>query len=230
MNDNDTCEIPEGAAFLVFDTEISGLPPRAPRGTQPIPADDPRQPRMASFAGIVTDALGRELSRRKVYVRPEGWTMAAFDARAIAEGKRPASEINGLTDDFLNDRGEPVGVALAAYSAAIKAGLVVVAHNAIFDKKIMRGELRRAGMPDLFDQTKSICTMKAQDAYAGRGLCMSSPGFIKLAAACEYHGIILDNAHDAMADAEAARALLEILIRDGLLPEPRIDYAANRAA
>lgn len=230
MNDNFILEIPHEAAFIVVDTETSGLPPRAPRGSAPIPADDPRQPRMASFAAIIADTAGRELCRRKVYVRPEGWSMAEFDARAIAEGKRPASEINGLTDDFLHANGDPVETALSIYSAGINRGLVVVAHNAIFDKKILRGELRRAGMPDLFDQTKSICTMKAQDAYAGSGLCMSSPGFVKLAVACEFHEIVLENAHDAMADAESARALLEVLIRDGLLPEPRIDYAANRAA
>lgn len=230
MNDNDPCEIPEGAKYLCFDTETSGLPPRAPRGAPPIPADDPRQPRMASFAAIFADAGGHELARRKIYVRPEGWTMAAFDEMARHEGKTPASAINGLTDDFLNENGEPVANALAVYSRAIDAGLIVVAHNAIFDKKIMRGELRRAGMPDLFEQTKSICTMKAQDPYAARGLCMSSPGFVKLQVACDFHGVVLENAHDAMADTEAVRALLEILIADGLLPEPRIDYAATRAA
>lgn len=216
--------------FLLFDTETSGLPPRAPRGCPPIPADDPRQPRMASFAAIVADELGREIERHKFYVKPEGWTMAHFDELARHEGKTPASQINGLTDDFLNANGIPVAHILDFYSGHITDGLVVVAHNAIFDKKIMRGELRRAGKPDLFEQTRSICTMKAMDAYAPQGLCMSSPGFVKLQVACDFFGIVLENAHDAMADCEAARGLLEILIRDGNLPEPRIDYSAHKAA
>lgn len=218
------------ATYLVFDVETTGLPPRAPRGTPPIPADDPRQPRMASFAGIITDVSGNTIREQKFYVKPEGWTMAEFDARAIAEGKKPASEVNGLTDALLNERGVPVREVLDFYSECIGLGLIVVAHNAIFDKKIMRGELRRAGMPDIFDKTLSICTMKAMDPYAERGLCMSSPGFVRLDVACEFHGISLTNAHDAMADARGAQGLLQALIRDGLLPEPRIDYAANRAA
>lgn len=216
--------------FLIFDTETTGLPPRAPRGTPPIAADDPRQPRMASFAGIIADEHGRALHRQKFYVRPQGWTMAEFDERARHEGKTPASAINGLTDDFLNANGVPVADALTFYSEYIKLGLTVVAFNAIFDTKIMRGELRRAGMADLFDQTRNICAMKALDAYAADGLCMSSPGFVKLSVACEFFGIVNENAHDAMADAEAARAITEILIRDDRLPLPTVVYSKHRAA
>lgn len=216
--------------YLVFDTETSGLPPRAPRGCPPIPADDPRQPRMASFAAIIADELGREIDRQKFYVRPEGWTMAEFDERARHEGKTPASAINGLTDDFLNSVGVPVYDILSFYSEQITSGLIVVAFNAIFDTKIMRGELRRAGMPDLFEQTRNICMMKAQDAYAERGLCMSSPGFVKLAVACEFHGVTLDNAHDAMADTKATQELLAIAIADGLLPAPTVTYSKHHAA
>lgn len=216
--------------YLVFDTETSGLPPRAPRGCPPIPADDPRQPRMASFAAIIADETGREIERHKFYVKPEGWTMAHFDELARHEGKTPASQINGLTDEFLNANGIPVDHILSFYSGHITAGLIVCAFNAVFDTKIMRGELRRAGRPDLFEETRNICLMKALDPYAAQGLCMSSPGFVKLGVACEWFGIQLENAHDAMADAEAARALLEILIRDGNLPEAGVTYSKHRAA
>ena len=216
--------------YMVFDTETTGLPPRAAKGAPPIPADDPRQPRLASFAAILTDEIGAEIERHKFYVRPEGWTMAAFDARAIAEGKKPASEINGLTDDFLNAHGIPVDHVLAFYSGHILNGVTPVAFSSQFDVKVMRGELRRAGRPDLFEQTKHICMMKAQDAYAPRGLCMSSPGFVKLSVACDFHGINLDNAHDAMADAAATRVLLAIAINDGVLPAPTVNYSSHRAA
>ena len=216
--------------FIVFDTETTGLPVRVARGEPPVPADDPRQPRLASFAAIIADDNGHEIDRQKFYVLPEGWTMAEFDARAIADGKKPASEINGLTDDFLNENGVPVKQVLDFYSGIIEHGLIAVTFNAIFDTKIMRGELRRAGMPDLFEQTRNICVMKAQDAYAARGLCMSSPGFVKLATALEFHGIVNDNPHDAMGDAEGARKLLARLIADGLLPEPGIRYAKNPPA
>lgn len=215
--------------FLVFDTETTGLPPRAPKGAPPIPADDPRQPRMASFASILCDETGAVLDRRSVLIRPNGWTMAQFDATARAEGKTPASAINGLTDERLNAEGVPVIEVLAPYSQAILAGLIPVAFNSQFDVKIMRGELRRAGMPDLFGETRHICMMGAQDAYTGDGICMSRPGFIKLADACAFHGIVQGEAHEAGSDAEDCRQLLAIAIRDGRLPAPKVNYSSHRA-
>lgn len=220
----------DGAKYMVFDTETTGLPPRAPRGAAPIPADDPRQPRMASFAAVFTDSQGLPMERVKHFVRPEGWTMAYFDDLARAEGKLPASAINGLTDERLNAEGVPVALPLTVYSEAIKAGLTPIAFNKLFDLKIMRGELRRAGMPDLFEETKAICAMAALDPYAAEGLCMSRPGFVKLSVACEFFGIVNADAHDAMGDADATAEIVRILIRDGRLPEGAVVYSANRAA
>lgn len=204
--------------YLVFDTETNGLPPRAPRGAPPIAADDPRQPRMASFAGIITDANAQEISRHKFYIRPDGWSIDGTEAGAI----------NGLTDEFLTANGVPVIEALTFYSDCIEKGLTVVAFNKLFDLKIMRGELRRADLPDLFEETKAICVMNGLDPYASAGLCMSRPGFVKLSTACEFFEIVNAKAHDAMADAEAARVILQILIEDGRLPEASVTYSKNR--
>lgn len=233
MNDNTidiAAIVAAGGKYMTFDTETTGLPPRAPRGAPPIPADDPRQPRMASFAAVFQDERGAVLARQKFLVRPEGWTMAYFDDIARAEGKIPASAINGLTDEKLNAEGVPVALPLAVYSEAILAGLTPIAFNKLFDLKIMRGELRRAGMPDLFEQTKAVCAMAALDPYAAEGLCMSRPGFVKLSVACEYFGITNADAHDAMGDADATAEIVAILIRDGRLPDGAVVYSANRAA
>ncbi|KQI68722.1 hypothetical protein AN189_07435 [Loktanella sp. 3ANDIMAR09] len=216
--------------YLVFDTETTGLPVRSARGEPPVPADDPRQPRVLSFAAIVANADGHEISRDKIYVRPEGFTVAECDARAIADGKRPASEINGLNDDFLNEYGHPIGAVLDIWNQAIDGGLIPVAFNAQFDTKMMRGELRSAGMPDRFEETPNICAMKALWPYRAEGLDVKSGGFVSLAIACEYFGIVNENAHDAMADAEAARAILERLIRDDRLPNPTLRTAKNHGA
>lgn len=206
--------------YIVFDTETTGLPPRSARGEPPIPADDPRQPRMASFAGIVCDHTGAAIEHRKFYIRPDGWSIDGTEA----------AQVNGLSDAFLMGRGVPVSDALAFYSDCINLGLVAVAFNAVFDTKIMRGELRRAALPDLFEQTRNICVMKAQAAYVPRGLRMSGPGRIKLSDACAFHGIPQREAHDAMSDAEDARRLLEILIADDLLPAPAVTYSKHHAA
>lgn len=216
--------------YLVFDTETTGLPVRAAKGQPPIPADDPRQPRLASYAAIVTDEAGRAISADKFYIRPQGWTMAEFDARAIADGKKAASEVNGLTDDFLDRNGVPVVQVLSHYASQIDAGLIVVAFNAVFDTKIMRGELRRAGMPDLFEDTRNICAMKALKPYIAEGLYSGGFGNVSLANACEFFGIVNAEAHDAMGDAEAARSVLEILIRDGRCPTPGITLSKHKLA
>lgn len=55
-------------------------------------------------------------------------------------------------------------------------------------------------------------------------------GFVKLAVACDFFGIVNEDAHDAMADAAAARAILEIMIQDGNLPVPAVHYAKGGKA
>ncbi|SHE77873.1 Exonuclease [Loktanella atrilutea] len=216
--------------FVVFDTETTGIPLYRDKATgQPVPADDPRQPRIASFAYIVADEAGDIISDGKAFVRPDGWRMADFDAMAFAAGKTPASEINGLTDDFLQSVGVPIGDVLALWNGFLDQGLIAVAFNAQFDCKMMRAELRRAGMPDRFEDTPNICVMRGLDPYYHDGLMIRN-GFVKLSVACEYFGITNDNPHDAGADTEAARAILARLIVDDRLPEARVHLAKGRAA
>jgi len=218
--------IPDAAAFAVFDTETTGLFVFRDKATgEPVPADAPGQPRLASFAVVYADTEGHEVGRAKLFVRPEGWTVAEEDARAIADGKRPASEVNGLTDQFLEENGVPVEEVLAIWNAIVDRGLIAAAYNAQFDAKMMRAELRRANLPDRFEETRNVCLMKALSSYRDAGLPIQR-GFVKLSVACEFFGIVNADEHDAMGDAEAARAILEILIRDDRLPEAKVHYAA----
>lgn len=212
----DNTFIPEGARYAVFDTETTGLFIfREGKNGPPVPADDPRQPRMASFAVVYAEKNGQELHRAKMYVRPDGWTI---------DGTK-AGEVNGLTDAFLNANGVPVEEVLALWNQIIDRGMTVAAFNAQFDCKMMRAELRRAGLPDRFEETRNVCLMKALDPYGVEGLCIQR-GFVKLAEACQFFGIDNLEAHDALSDAKAAQELLSILIRAGRLPEARVHYAA----
>jgi DNA polymerase-3 subunit epsilon len=198
---------PMTPTFLVLDTETTGL------FDFKKPADDPSQPRLAAVAFIICDAAGEEIEAVRHLVKPDGWTMPP-----------EAQAINGLSTDILDANGVPVLTVLDEYEAHIKGGLIVIGFNAQHDAKMMRAELRRAGRPDLFEETPNVCVMRALKPYKDEGLELRG-GFVKLKVACDYFGIPLDEAHEAMADAQAARQILARLIRDGRLPEAKVHYA-----
>lgn len=199
-------------SFLVIDTETNGLFDFSQ------PADAPGQPRLAHLAMIFLDASGAEERRDDIYVRPDGWSMTA-----------EATKVNGLTDEFLAANGEDVREALAAYRDAIVSDRVIVAFNAQYDCKVMRGEFRRASLPDFFEQTRNICVMRPMTKicripHAGR------PGlkFPNLGEALAHFGHERTGAHQAMSDAEGAATIFrELMIRD-LLPVASVHYAKEK--
>lgn len=199
---------------LVIDTETTGL------FDFKRPADDVGQPRMASVAMLAFNDAGDEepVSTFERYIRPDGWSMSA-----------EAGAVNGLTDDFLHERGVEVAEALDAYERALDMGYVVVAFNAQFDLKVLRAELRRAGRNDRFDRTPNICVMRPLT-----DICRI-PGrygfkWPNLAQACAHFGIVHAKAHDAVGDAWAAARVMQALHRMGQLPEPAVHLAKNRPA
>lgn len=206
------------AKYVVFDVETNGLFAYKDKDGNPIPADADGQPRLASFAAIIADAIGNEISREKHYIKPDGW---------VIDGTK-AGEINGLTDAFLVDNGVPVKHVLDLWNKYIDLGLTAVAFNSQFDTKMMRAELRRAGLPDRFEETLNSCAMRSLSPYGERGLCINR-GYVKLYEACEFFGIKLENAHDAMTDAEACLGILKHLIADGNLIAPKVHYAKKPA-
>ncbi len=207
--------------YVVFDTETTGIFLYRLGDGSPAPADGQGQPRLASFAAIITDADGNEMSREKHYIRPDGWSMPQGE---LPSGKPAAGKINGLTDEFLTENGVDVEYVLDLWEGYIARGLIPAAFNAQFDAKMMRAELRRAGRDDLFEQTKQTCIMRAMKPYKEQGMVLNR-GYVKLSVACDFFGIVNDNPHDAMADTEATVELLKILIRDGNVIPPKVHYA-----
>jgi DNA polymerase III epsilon subunit-like protein len=194
--------------YVIIDTEGSGLFDFSK------PADAEGQPRLAQLAMIYADAefnIEREYS---AYVKPDGWTM---DPKATA--------VNGLTDEILNDKGVPVSEVLAVYTEAIKEGRAVVAFNAQHDCKTMRAELRRAGMPDLFEETKNVCVMRKANGIIPKA--GGKKGWPKLSEARTHLGLKTDEAHTATADAMDAWHILKYLAAHGADLTPEVHYAAN---
>lgn len=198
--------------YAIIDTETSGLFDFSK------PADAEGQPRLASLAIVILDDTLALVSEHKFLVKPDGWLM-----------NPEASRVNGLTDEYLRDLGRPIAEVLDAYVALINSGHVIAAYNSQFDTKVVRGELRRAGRPDLFESTLNVCLMRACTdllripSKNGRGF-----KFPKLSEACAFFQIEQPAAHSALGDARSAAVILRALRKHGVTLEPSVHYAKTR--
>lgn len=199
-------------SYAVIDTETSGLFDFAK------PADAEGQPRLAHLAMILLDDQFAEKETLEMFVKPEGWAMS-----------EDVAKINGLTNEILAEKGKPIGDVLEAYAKIVDDGYVIVAFNAQYDTKIMRGELRRAGLDDRFTRTPNICVMRALTDVCcvpkAKGNGFKLP---KLSEACAHFKIEQDAAHRAMGDARSALLLLHELRKLNLLPAPTVHFAKDK--
>lgn len=170
--------------LLFIDTETTGL------FNFKEPADAPGQPRLASLAGILCD--GKDIvSSVEFLIKPDDWAMT-----------KEASAINGLTDDGLSAFGVPVKVVLEWYDAMLSLNPTIISHNVKFDTKVMRGELRRAGMLDRFTTTKTFCTMRQAAKLMGKGITVSLKDAVRYFMSEDVVG-----AHNAIHDVRYCKAL-----------------------
>lgn len=195
--------------YAVIDTETSGLFDFSQ------PADAQGQPRLAQLCMILVDPQLKIQTVIDCLVRPEGWTMGA-----------DAERVNHLSTEYLLEKGLPIKVALEAYAAAIDEGRTVVAFNAQYDTKIMRGKMRRAGIDDRFERTPNICVMRALTDICkiprAKGVGFKFP---KLAQALARFAITQEGAHSATGDARAALDLFRKLHELGACPLPTVHFA-----
>lgn len=201
--------------YAVIDTETNGLFRHRDENGAVIPSDSPGQPRMASFSMIL---LNEDLSIQEKYevlITPDGWSMTS-----------EATAINGLTDEVLAVSGKPIKEVMEVYTQAVKEGFMMVAFNAQHDLRCCRAELRRAGMPDLFEETKNVCVMrKAKGVIPRRDGKKSWPS---LADCRAFLKISHDAAHSAGADALSALEVLKYLHSQGVDLTPEVHFAKNK--
>lgn len=195
--------------YAIIDTETSGLFDFAQ------PADAAGQPRLAALAIIVIEPPSETAIEHTFLIRPDGWAMSP-----------EVTAINGLTTEYLAAHGIPVADAISVYASLIDGGCIVAAFNAQFDTKIMRGEMRRAGIPDRFESTPNICLMRGLTQHCrvpkktGNGY-----KFPKLSEACAYFKLEQPAAHSAMGDARSAFALFREMHKLGILPFPEVHHS-----
>lgn len=199
--------------YMLIDTETSGLFDFSK------PADAEGQPRLAELAMILVHPEAEERAEHHFLVKPEGWELS------------PAMEaINGLTHERLMEQGVSVSLALDAYIGLVDGGYIVVAHNAQYDTKIMRGELRRAGIDDRFERTPNICTMRSLiDVCKIPKKSGSGFKFPKFSEAYKhFFDKEIEGQHTALGDCRALSEIFTIMLAQNLLAEPAVHFAKNR--
>jgi DNA polymerase III epsilon subunit family exonuclease len=157
----------------------------------------PGRDEIVSVALVRLDADGVETSRLASLVRPSG----SIPAEATA--------VHGISDADVASA--PRFAAIAPALLAELEGAVFVAHNVRFDLAVLRDAFERAGIE--YRPSAVACTLEAF-----RLLEPLAPDH-RLESLCARHGISLDAAHHALADALATAGLLRLLLARGIAPE-----------
>jgi DNA polymerase III subunit epsilon len=185
--------------YIVFDTETTGLPKD---WKAPVSQVD-NWPRLVQLGWMLFNADKELVSEANLIVQPNGFTIPL-----------QASKIHGITQERALSEGQPVGVVLAQFRAALDAAQVVVAHNLDYDEKVMGAEFIRASLPDLLAGKQKLCTKTAATNYC------QLPGKYgyKWPTLDELHrklfGGGFEDAHNALGDVRAtARCYFELKVR-----------------
>lgn len=219
--------------YLVFDTETTGIP----KFGRDNPADAPYQPRVSQFSGrllsdnandegteMVSAAPGAiQIRQFSAFFQPTGWTDKNKADCDMLAGKLD----NGITVERITAEGKPASEILDVYVDMVNQADVLVAANTVFDMKMMRIELVRAGREEKFYDKPYFCVLEGSTNLCAIGPTdrMKQYGHgdkFKKPSVSECIEILfgekLENAHDASVDTEATARILFHLIRKGLGP------------
>lgn len=119
-----------------------------------------------------------------------------------------AAAIHGVTTERAAAEGQPAPEAVEEIAAALAAHWAgdtpVVAFNAPFDLSLLAAELRRYGLSSLGDRLAGEVGPVVDPLTVDRAVDRYRKGRRSLDAACAEYGVVLDSAHEAVADALAA--------------------------
>lgn len=212
--------------YIIIDTEGTGLFRHKNPDGSVARSHEPGQPRMAQYAHVLVDENFEMEDSYEQYILPVGWENP--DGSPMLEMPAEAFEAHRLSMAFLHDHGEPIEKALAVYLDAVK-GRVFLGFNQQHDGRQIRGELRRAGMPDEFENTPSICAMRSIITnYKGMVKKLNGKGgFPRLIDAAAHFGVPgyeEEKRHRAMDDALATLYVARQLHRMGKLLPAMVHY------
>lgn len=195
--------------LLFFDTETTGMVEWRK------PSNDPSQPHLVQLAALLTDNEGNERASMNCIIRPDGW-----------EVSDEAAAVHGITTETCENIGLPVVSTLMLFSHMAARASRLVAYNFDFDKRVLKIAFKRLAETEQFTdpiwengEVVGCCAMKAATPVCKiphptrRG--SDAWKWPKLAEAHKHlTGEEMVNAHDAMADVRATRAVyLELMAR-----------------
>lgn len=178
---------------LIYDTETTGLPDwKSPSGGE-------NQPHIVQLAALLADLDEKKvIQSMDVIVKPDGWVITDDTA-----------EIHGITTEYAMDVGIPEEQAFDLFLSLWGGDRKRISHNRTFDQRIIRIATKRYCDEEIIDawaekethdctmlMAKPIMQLPPKGRYGYK-----SP---KLEEAYKFFtGKDLENAHTAMADAQA---------------------------
>jgi DNA polymerase-3 subunit epsilon len=171
--------------LAVFDLETTGL--------------DLREARIVTACALEIDENGNPVGENFEWLADPG-----------IEIPLAASNVHGVTTDIARSKGknsrEVVAEVIATLNGFFERGLPVVAYNAPYDFTILHYEALRNGLESIPDPNPVIDPLvldKFVDTYR--------PGKRTLEVSANFYGVLLEDAHNATADAIAAGRLAQAI-------------------
>jgi DNA polymerase III epsilon subunit-like protein len=183
--------------ILIFDTETTGFTPTGMNPKRPATVNLDMVPYITQLSFVVYDtAIGHFTYLFNEFI----------DIPDSVDISERVTEITGIDRDVLDAKGIPMFYALSVFLEAVKKCDCIVAHNIVFDEKMIRYEMMRYGFcqKGVFDHAYMCCTMKI-----GQPICkIPSPrfeGLLKPPKLCELHTFLfggeeVENLHNAIVD------------------------------
>ncbi|MFB8190505.1 3'-5' exonuclease [Microbacterium sp. NPDC055988] len=185
----------------VFDLETTGVDVESDRV-------------VTAYVGVL-DAAGREIAARSWLADP---------GVPIPEG---ATAVHGITTAYARGHGrssrEVVAEVTAALRSLLEQNVPVVAYNAAYDFSLLAHEAARHGIVPLTDPSPVIDPLvidKAYDRYRR--------GRRTLEVVAAHYAVVLEDAHEASADAIAAGRVAQALARRFALPATPAELHTNQ--
>lgn len=188
---------------LFYDTETSG------KYNFKLAPDAPGQPKLMQLAFILDDEEGETISEYMTYVKISSQT-------PIEPG---ALRIHGITHEKSQELGIAPRDAMDVLRKAVISTKLFVAHNWNFDSKIIESTCISSGFENISKLIPNFCTMFASTPV------LKIPGrygkMYKWPTLDEAYRALVDtkgflDAHDALADTKACRAIFYSLKEKGL--------------